>query len=169
MNPVGVIDSVISSLSSSKSALQNRYRIGDIGDPYGIPKSTFSIFDVKSNSLIEVDLSLRKLQTHPIILLGTFLFLRLWINLLWETLSNTFQTSSANRDGILPKARIARILSFNRYKAVSVDLLGRALNQVFRRRLFLSEVSLSLVAIILSRAFPRVFNRAIGLQEPGLE
>ena len=80
-----------------------------------------------------------------------------------KILSNAFWTSSANRDGILPRARIASILSLNRYKAVSVDLLGRAPNYDFRRRSLFSEISLSLDATILSRAFPRVFNSAISL------
>ena len=79
-------------------------------------------------------------------------------------LLKAFQTSKANREGISLQA-FANLTLSNRLKSAKlVDLFSLALNQVFRRRLCSSLTSFSLIEIIDSRTFLRVFKRAISLQ-----
>ena len=78
---------------SRSSALYNMNRIGDNGDPCGIPASMFMSVDVTPLNRSCVVLPVRKLCTILTICVGMRLCFMLWISLLWWTLLKALATS----------------------------------------------------------------------------
>ena len=77
MNPPVYIGKVALAHYLIRGALKKRNRIEEISNPYGISVSTAFITLVYPPSIINVALSIRKLNAHRIILSGTLLSFRL--------------------------------------------------------------------------------------------
>jgi hypothetical protein len=88
-NPIADTRNIILLIVFSRSAIKKRKRIGETGESCGIPVSVSNISDSSSNILIVIVLSYKKLITQRIIIFGIFLFRRLSISRVCETLSNT--------------------------------------------------------------------------------
>jgi hypothetical protein len=87
-NPIADTRNVILLVTSSRSAIKKRKRIGETEKPCGILISVSNSSDSPSNTLIMVVLSYKKLVTQRIIISEIFFFRRLSINRVCETLSN---------------------------------------------------------------------------------
>ena len=81
--------------------MKNRNRIGDTGDPWGIPVLAGFIGLVLRPRVIDVALSLRKLAVYYTIRVGIPFTLRLWSSLSCKILSNALAISSKSRLAIL--------------------------------------------------------------------
>jgi hypothetical protein len=88
-NSIVDIRNVILLIVSNKSTIKKRKRIEETGESYGILISVSNSFDFSSNILIMVVLSYKKLVIQRIIISKIFLFRRLLISRVYETLSNT--------------------------------------------------------------------------------
>ena len=149
-----------------RSAIKKRKRIGEIGEPYGIPISILNSSDSPLSTLIVIVLSRRKLVTQRIIISGIFLFRRLSSSRVYKTLSNTPEISIQSIltircfSGRFQMVQTCFVRSQN---IISINLLFRAPIQISGRRSLFSASSESLRVIISSRIFLIKFRNAIGL------
>ena len=156
---------------SIKGALKNRKRIGDIGDPCGIPVSAGSSLLVILSRVREVSLSVRKLLVQFTISFGIPFCLRLWSRRWWETLSKAPVISSERRLATLFFLQFQTVCTASTIvsRAVFVDLFLLAFICSGGRRSLSSAQSLSLRAITVFSAFPSVLKSVIGLYDFGSE
>ena len=92
-NPIADIRNVILFIVSRRSVIKKRKRIGEIGEPCGIPISISNSSDSPSSILIIIVLSRRKLVTQRIIIFRIFFFRKLSSSRVYKTLSNAPEIS----------------------------------------------------------------------------
>ena len=149
----------------TSSSLKNKYRIGEIGEPWGIPLWTGHKFDSSKIIWIVLCLSWRKLSTQLTIQVGTLYRWRMWSSQGWETWSNAPVIS---RQSILatywfPQFQTVCICSVSRSREVIVSLLEWAPIWNFGSRLWLSARVESREATIRSRA--KDWNKGLTFRE----
>jgi hypothetical protein len=126
--PVALVRNCMFSQASNKSALYIKYKIGEIGEPCGIPVETLLSGSIKSFIRSSVDLSVKKLWIQRVNGSGILLFRRLCRSLACDTQSNASLTLRLNRDATLYlfPPYIAWIFFVISCNAVSVNLIRRA-------------------------------------------
>ncbi len=105
----------------------------------------------------------RKLSIQLIMLLSILLFLRLWISLVWNRLSNALIMFRSNIVAIFFLNHVACIVFISIWRASSVPLAFRPLMCLRGSSSNSSAAKLMRVVNMLSRALPNVLRRAIDL------
>ena len=144
--------------------LKNKKSIGEIRDPCGIPAWIGKMSLVRLPSVIEVDLSVKKLLVHWAIYSETPLDLRLCSSRGWEMWSNAPATFSESRLAMffLLQSQTVWTVSTSNSNAVSVNFPLQAPICCAGNKPCVSARSLSLWEKIVSSALPSVSNKAIG-------
>jgi hypothetical protein len=120
---------------------------------------------VKLSSLISVYLSRRKSFIYRTRVSGTRFFRKLYISLVYDTLSKAFITSKLNIDTTrsLFFIYIVYTYSVNRFSTVFIDRFPLTLIYIFRRSVYFSLKKRRRLAIIISNILFRIFSNAIDL------
>jgi hypothetical protein len=130
-----------------------------------MPAFTLLFARIKSIIRISIYLFLRKSFIHFTRISGILLFLRLWICLLYETLSNMLAISRLSSEATLSllPAYIIYIFSIKRCSVIFINCCFRTPIYISGSRVYVSTTYRISFAIIVSTIFSNIFNNVISL------
>ena len=164
-NPSPICASSSLFISSNRLQLKRRKRIGERGEPWGIPVCVWISGPFWPSNSSRVLRWLKNPEMTSRSQSGSPFLINCSSRRSWETLSKAALKSSERTETISSGSvrQMVWVASVSSEIAVAVDLFLLAPNCVFGRSWFSSRTVESLSAIRRSRTFPRVFSSAIGL------
>ena len=150
---------------STSSALKNRNRIGDTGEPYKIPAETGrNALVLPSNDSVDC-LFFKKLLTHLTRRMGIFRMRKLCVSLSCDTWSKAPATFKFSINAICSVFVFYIVCTCSTRSSSAVSVKRPRLAPIWHagNRWFASVTSVNFLATTDFRAFPIVFNSAINL------